>query len=226
MLAPGSPMQTVPHHQTNGSTGSPTNQLLEVPQADLLRQRSAPPTPGTEQIKTKKVKGKSHFNMFRLHRHKSKSKKNPKAHDDSMLLAQSAGSALFRQKMHRVPPGRNSFSGSDVAPNRSASPIGSTSSFPAYLESEGESEDEFLKTLTNPTRRSPSPLLLRTPTPSYHQQNGSVDSDGGHNGGGDNVSITASQLESSNLVSDAYLTPVFGHNRRSSLTSKPNLDLT
>ena len=242
VLAPGSPIQTVhPHIKTNGiKNGSPAlhSSFLDVPHRDTLpRQRSASPSLGSggqeEQVKsTNKRKGKSHFNMFRLHKHK-KSKKYSKESEEAMMLSQSDGSSLLQQKLHQqrqhsIHPIRRSFSGH---PNRSISPVGSTHSFPGFMESEGESEDDFLKTLMNPTNPmghspSPSPLLLRTPTP--FQQNGSVESDGGHSGvggqgdsgggesqggQGDNMSLTASHLDGSNLVSGGtvYLQNLFDH---------------
>ena len=225
-------MQTGHPHKikTNGLNGSPAlhSSFLDVPHPDTLlpRPRSASPSLSggqEEQAKsTKKHKGKSHFNMFRLHKPK-KSKKYLKENEEATMLSQSDGSALLQQKLHHhrhhnIHPNRRSFSG---RPNRSISPIGSTHSFPGFMESEGESEDEFLKTLMNPTNPmrhspSPSPLLIRTPTP-VQQQNSSLESDGGHsgivpgakdqggNGGGENqgdtVSLTASYLDGSNLVS-------------------------
>ena len=262
MLAPGSPMQTVhPYHhdhgnkiKTNGLNGSPAlySSYLNVPHRDALlpRPRSASPSldlggggqgEGEQEKATKsskKHKGKSHFSMFRLHKHK-KSKKYLKENNEAAMLSQSDGSSLLQQRLHqqRVHPNRRSFSG---RPNRSVSPIGSTHSFPGFMESEGESEDEFLKTLMNPTNQSighhspsPSPLLVRTPTPSY-QQNSSVESDGGHSGtgggpggideneggrgsrganqaAGDTVSLTASHFDSSSLVSGGYLQKLFEH---------------
>ena len=247
MLAPGSPTQTVHPHKTktNGLNGSPAVQssFLDVPHPDTLlpRPRSASPSLSggqEEQAKsTKKHKGKSHFNMFRLHKHK-KSKKYLKENEEAMMLSQSDGSSLLQQKLnlqrqHNIHPNRRSFSG---RPNRSISPIGSTHSFPGFMESEGESEDEFLKTLMNPTNPmgrspSPSPLLIRTPTP-LQQQNSSLESDGGHSGTGsgakdqggngsgenqgDTVSLTASHLDGSNLVSGNYyrFTKLFDHVKR------------
>lgn len=145
------------------------------------------------------------------------------------MLSQSDGASLLQQKLHQhrqhsIQPNRRSYSG---RPNRSVSPAGSTHSFPGFMESEGDSEDEFLKTLMNPTNQmgrsaSPSPLLLRTPTPlQQNNRNNSVESDGGHpgvgaagdqggsggenqGGQGDNVSLAPSHLDGSNLVSDGY----------------------
>ena len=237
VLAPGSPTQTVQQPRsgvikTNGLNGSPGfHSYLSVPtHPDTLlpRPRSASPSLGGgqegeegEQAKSaKKRKKKSHFSMFRLHKH-SKSKKYLKENElEAAMLSQSDGSSLLQQKLHqqRIHPNRRSFSG---RPNRSMSPIGSSHSFQGFMESEGESEDEFLKTLMNPTNQmsigpSPSPLLIRTPTP--HQQNSSVESDGGHSGtggpeandggsggenqaAGDTVSLAPSHLDGSNPVS-------------------------
>jgi hypothetical protein len=252
-------MQTVHHHshhddkikvnglkQLNGSPALGLHSFLDVPHPDTYppRPRSASPSLGAGQEEeelektksTKKHKGKSHFSMFRLHKHK-KSKKYPKENEEAAILSQSDGSALLQKKLHqqRIPSNRRSFSG---RPNRSISPIGSTHSFPGFMESEGESEDEFLKTLMNPTNQmpgrspSPSPLLVRTPTP--YQQNSSLESDGGHSGtgggpggnddrggrgenqaGGDTVSLTASHYDGSSLVSDGYdLQNYFEHIKR------------
>ena len=243
--------------KTNGLhvNGSPalhsSYSYLDVPHRDALhlRPRSASPSldlvggqgEGEQEKATKspkKHKGRSHFSMFRLHKHK-KSKKYLKENNEAAMLSQSDGSSLLQQKRldRGIHPNRRSFSG---RPNRSVSPIGSTHSFPGFMESEGESEDEFLKTLMNPTNQSighrspsPSPLLVQTPTPSY-QQNSSVESDGGHSGtggglggidetdggrggrganqaAGDTVSLTASQFDSSSLVSDGYLQKLFEH---------------
>lgn len=214
--------------KTNGINGSPAS-YLDVPHPGTLppRPRSASPTLGGEQEEgerkeqgksTKKHKGKSHFSMFRLHKHK-KSKKYLKENEEAAMLSHSDGSALLKQGLHQrgVQRNRRSFTGHS---NRSISPAGSTHSFQGYMESEGESDDEFLKTLMNPTSQmgrsaSPSPLLMRMPSP--YQLNGGLESDGGHSGtgqgakdqggiyggggGGDTVSLTASHLEGSNPVS-------------------------
>lgn len=200
MLAPGSPLQKVANHQSNGVSNS-ASQFLDIPQPNPHGRSVSPTPPGDLQLtdrKNKKHKGKSHFNMFRLHRHKSKSKKGEKERYDDML-SQSAGSALLQQKKQTVLH-RHSYSGCNDRPD---SPAGlSVSSFQGSPYSEGESEDEFLKTLTNPSAyrgHSPSPLL-RTPTP--YQQNGSVESDDGTSqAGGDNLSISPSIMESVNMVS-------------------------
>ena len=230
-------MQTVQPHKTNGVNGSPgLHQFhLDIPGPDsLLRQRSASPSLGGQEEQTKLAKKhKGKFNMFRLHKHKNKSKKYPKESEEAMMLSQSDGSSLLQQKLHQqrpLAPNRRSFSGH---PNRSISPAGSTHSFPGFMESEGESEEEFLKTLINPTGRSPSPspLLLRTPTP--NQQYSSMESDGGQpgpafqvgdslGGQGDNVSLTASHLDGSNLVSCVWFifTKLFGHIKRQGLRAQ------
>lgn len=207
MLAPSSPLLASNGHQLNGETGtgalSSTHSFLSVPQlADnsYNRSGSAPPSPSREDssIKSGKVKEKSHFSMFKLHKHKNKLKKHLKeSREDTASLSQSVGSALFKSKKHANSLNRRSFSG--VSSERSVSPAGlSTNSFPATFDSEGESEDELLKTLTNPTgfRHTPSPLL-QTPTP--YQQHSSIESDWGPVGG-DNVSIAPSHNEGSNLV--------------------------
>ena len=211
MLAPSSPIPLVHGHQpVNGlDSQSPAHRFLDVPEPNNNRRRSASPSPAPEQDKNKKSKGKSHhshFNMFRLHKHK-KSKKKQKEYEEGAILSHSAGSVLLKEKnkhlVHQYD--RRSFSGYSDRPE---SPAGlSTSSYPMTFDSEGDSEDEFIKTLTNPTAHthSPSPLL-RTPTP--YQQLSSVESDwgqssagGGGGGGGDNVSIAASQTDGSIQVS-------------------------
>ena len=223
MLAPGSPLKRE-HltHQANGiNAGLPRFQLLDVPRPDILtRPRSASPSLGGGELEeghiksTKKHKLKSHFGgMFRLHKHK-KAKKSRTESDEAALLSHSDGASLLRQKLQQqtqIRPSRQSFSGQS---RRSISP-GSTHSFPGFMESEGESEDEFLKTLMNPTGRAPSPLLVRTPDPVLHNGN-SVESESGrwrlgsmdhgrggenYRGQGDDVSIATSNLEASNLVS-------------------------
>ena len=204
MLAPSSPLVAV---QTNGVTvnSSSAHRFLDVPNRNSLkrRERSLTPTPSgggeDQQSKEKKHKSKSHFNMFRLHRHKNKSKKDEKGkYEESTFLSSSAGSALMTKRSNSAPFKRRSFSG--VPDRHTDSPDGSSvASFP---DSEEDSEDELLKTLTNPSGRttSPSPLLhARTPTPLRPQS--SMESDMGIVGG-DNVSITASQAEGLSLVSD------------------------
>lgn len=198
MLAPSSPLQRVPSYQSNGVRGtSPTHQFLDVPHTKSLR-RSVSPTPGEPHKldnKTKKPKGKSQFSMFRLQRHKSNSKKSEKRRKEEMSLSSSAGSVLLREKKQAA-HNRRSFSGPTDRPD---SPADSVGSFQVDSYSEGDSEDELLKILTNPSgghSHTPSPLL-RTPTP--YQKSGSVESDG--QAGGDNLSISPSMLEGANLVS-------------------------